>query len=118
MMRWISALLLLTACGTKSNEEYQAELVTSMHSSLSGNISELRVAAEKIQTAAPVPSGRGWDAQLDAQAIGQLKLSWLEARGAYEKIEGAIAPLFPDVDAAIDARYEDFLAEITGGDTD
>src|SRR5262249_10645694 len=38
---------------------------------------------------------------------------------AYEHFEGAVAPIFFDVDFAIDARYDDYLAALgAGGDTD
>lgn len=46
---------------------------------------------------------------MDAAAIDGMKESWAKARTAYEHIEGAIAPLFPDIDAAIDERYDGFL---------
>ena len=39
-----------------------------------------------------------------------MKDAWIRARAAYERTEGAIAPLFPDIDPAVDARYDDFLA--------
>ena len=42
-------------------------------------------------------------------AIAAMTAAWVRARTAYEHIEGALAPLFPDLDAAIDARYDDFL---------
>jgi len=48
-----------------------------------------------------------------------MKSAWLRARSAYEHIEGAIAPLFPDVDTEIDARYDDFVAMLApNGDSD
>src|SRR5262249_44102286 len=42
------------------------------------------------------------------------------ARTAYEHVEGAIAPLFPDIDVSIDARYDDFMTQLAaqGGDAD
>jgi iron uptake system component EfeO len=71
-------------------------------------------ATRKLQAAAPEPSDRGWDKQLDAESINQMKAHWLEGRGAYELIEGAIAPTFPESDAAADARYDDFLGLLGG----
>jgi iron uptake system component EfeO len=59
-----------------------------------------------------VTSGRGWDATHDAAALGEMRMHWQRARAAYERIEGAIAPLFPESDAATDARYDDFLASL------
>ena len=48
----------------------------------------------------------------DAAAIADMKAAWIGCRTAYEHIEGALAPIFPDIDAAIDARYDDFLAAL------
>lgn len=74
-------------------------------------------ATKKLQAAAPMHADRGWDKQLDAAPISQMKAHWLEGRVAYELIEGAIAHTFPESDTATDARYEDFLATIgAGGD--
>ena len=41
-----------------------------------------------------------------------MKAAWVRARTAYEHVEGAIAPIFPELDAAIDERYDGFLADI------
>ena len=45
-------------------------------------------------------------------AIATMKRAWIRARAAYENVEGALAPLFPDLDISIDARYDDFLAQL------
>jgi len=89
-----------------------------MHSALLTDVNALHDAAEALQAAAPTPTGRGWDAAQDAAAIDQMTQAWLRARAAYERTEGALAPLFPDTDAAIDARYEDFIEGVPGGDQD
>src|SRR5262249_42266503 len=68
-------------------------------------------AAKDLQAAAPTPVGRGWNDQ-DAPAVAATKAAWVRARDAYEHEEGAIAPLFPDIDFAIDARYDDFMTEL------
>lgn len=99
--------------GGKSDADYERGVVTGMHSSLLTDIVELHQAAVDLQDAAPTPVGRGWDETENADAIGAMTSAWIRARGAYERVEGALAPLFPDIDAAIDARYEDFL-EIVG----
>jgi iron uptake system component EfeO len=69
-------------------------------------------ASRDLQDAAPLPDGRGWDKALDADAISAMKEDWERARSAYERIEGAIAPMFPESDTATDARYDDFLLTI------
>jgi len=76
-------------------------------------------AAADLQRAAPTPSGRGFHPGADAQAIQQMKEAWGRARTAYELVEGAVAPLFPESDTATDARYDDFMAVLgAAGDAD
>jgi iron uptake system component EfeO len=121
----IALLLLVPACsdddpssGTKTDAEYQADVVNGMHAALLDDVNLLHQAAVDLQEAAPTPSGRGWDATLDADALEQMTRAWVDARGAYERTEGALAPLFPNIDADIDARYEDFLEGLPDGDRD
>jgi iron uptake system component EfeO len=101
-----------------SDEEQKTKAVQGMHDALLADVQLLASAAVEIQTAAPTPTGRGWDKTLDATAITAMRAAWLKARTAYEHIEGALAPLFPDIDTSIDARYDDFLADLAskGGD--
>ncbi len=117
--------LSLAACSStpsnhnKTDAEYKAEVVHGMHTDLLGKLSDLVTAARDLQAATPVTSGRGWNVAADAAAIAAMKSDWLRARSAYEHVEGAIAPLFPDVDTQIDARYDDFLQALTPSvDTD
>jgi iron uptake system component EfeO len=119
------AALALGACSsddssdTKTDDQFQSEVVTGMHATLLTDVQALHAAAEALRAAAPAPSDRGWDASLDAAAISDMETAWLAARRSYERIEGALAPIFPDLDAAIDARYEDFLEELgPDGDRD
>ncbi len=121
----LGAFVILTAlpgCSSSGDDEttnYEAEVGRGMHQTLLADITELRDASVALQEAAPLPQGRGWDATEDAAAIDSMKQAWLRARSAYERTEGALAPLFPDIDAAIDARYEDFLEELAPtGDQD
>ncbi len=95
----------------------KAKAVNDVHDILLADVKALAAAVIEIQNAAPTPTGRGWD-KTDEPALAAMRASWLEARTAYEHIEGALAPLFPDIDTAIDARYDDFLVALTaqGGD--
>jgi iron uptake system component EfeO len=103
----------------KTDAEYRAEVTTGMHDSLALEIADWKKAATELMNAAPTPSGRGWDATQDAQAIADMKEVWKRTRVAYEHIEGAIAPLFPEIDFATDARYDDYLGELGDkGDAD
>lgn len=92
----------------------QKAAVQQMHDLLLSDVNTLYTAAQALQAAAPSAADRGWDPTLDATAIANMKTAWLQARTAYEHIEGALAPLFPDVDYSIDARYDDFLADLQG----
>jgi len=119
----IALLLLSPACSsdddegtTGSDAQYEEQVVNGMHTTLLTDVEALHDAAVALQAAAPAPTGRGWDATQDATAITAMTDAWLDARAAYERTEGALAPLFPEIDAAIDARYEDFLEEFNGDD--
>ncbi|HVW26301.1 MAG TPA: EfeM/EfeO family lipoprotein [Polyangiaceae bacterium] len=102
----------------KTDAQYEQELGSSMHDALLDDVQALHDAAVALQKAAPEPSGRGWDADLDADALDTMKSKWIDARTAYERTEGALAPLFPDIDTEIDARYDDFLGMLPDGDSD
>ncbi len=103
-------LVPLAACGgDKSDAEFRAEVTTDMHAAIDGELANLTAAARAIQAAAP---DHAWDASADASAIAEMRSAWRDARIAYEHTEGALAPLFPDIDFAIDARYDDYLAEL------
>jgi iron uptake system component EfeO len=109
-----------TPMSNETDDQFKADITTSMQKTFLVELQTLHQAAIDIQTAAPAPTGRGWDPVQDAAAITAMKDAWRRARIAYEHIEGAVAPLFPDVDAAIDARYDDFLSQLAsvGGDAD
>jgi len=113
------ALHTLTACssdGSQTGSPSSASVVRGMHDSLSNDLQDLKAAALATQAAAPAPAQRGWDAVLDRDAILATQAAWQDARTAYEHTEGALAPIFPDLDFSIDARYDDFLAELPQGD--
>jgi iron uptake system component EfeO len=100
--------------GGLSDEQHRTEAVQAMHDKLLVDVQALAQAVSDLKDAAPTPVGRGWDKTLDAAAIASMRAAWIRARTAYEHIEGALAPLFPDIDTSIDARYDDFLANLGG----
>src|SRR5262245_24364293 len=104
--------LLLAGCGKGDEDAQRGRVEREMKVWLTSKVHTFRVAAEDLQKAAPTPSGRGWDAAQDARAIATMKEAWGRAREAYELVEGAVAPLFPESDTATDARYDDFLATL------
>jgi iron uptake system component EfeO len=103
-----------------TDDQYREQAVQGMHDALLADLQAMGAAVKDIQGAAPTPPARGWDSQEDAQAIAAMRDAWVRARTAYEHIEGALAPLFPDIDNAIDARYDDFMTQLAseGGDQD
>lgn len=108
------ALLVLVGCGGKSDDDFKAEVVASMHDSIGEDLAALAAAARELQAAAPT---HAWSATTDAAAITAMKAAWKQTRIAYEHVEGATAPIFPDFDFSMDARYDDYLADIgPGGD--
>jgi iron uptake system component EfeO len=117
------ASLLGAACSSSSSPplspdaQFQAKVVSGMRSSFITDLGNLVSFSQMLQTAAPTPPGRGWDATMDAEAIAAMKVAWTGCRTAYEHIEGATAPIFPDIDATIDSRYDDFLAALPNGDS-
>ena len=124
--RWLLVpALALAACASdgddassapKTDAQFESEVTKGMHDSLLVDIKSLNQAAKAIVEAAPE---HAWDADDDADAIASMTAAWLDARAAYERTEGALAPLFPDIDGAIDARYDDFLADLADdGDQD
>jgi len=102
----------LAACGddnkTETDAEFRAEITAGMQSSITAELNNLIQAAKDLQTAAPT---HAWDVSVaaDASALVTMKAAWQRTRVAYEHVEGATAPIFPDLDATMDARYEDFV---------
>ena len=70
------------------------------------DVDALLAAVKELKEAAPAPTGRGWDATQDAAALAKTRDAWKRARAAYERIEGVLAPLFPDIDSALDERFD------------
>jgi iron uptake system component EfeO len=108
------------ACSSSSpmnDTQYQAAVVSGMRTSFITDLGNLVSYSQMLQAAAPTPADRGWDATQDAAAFTAMKAAWTGCRAAYEHIEGATAPIFPDIDATIDSRYDDFLAALPDGDS-
>ncbi len=108
----------LAACSDdkKSDTEFRAEVVASMHDSIGEDLSKLVQAAKDLQTAAPT---HAWSATADASAITMMREAWKRTRVAYEHVEGATAPIFGGLDGTMDARYDDYMLELRpDGDPD
>jgi iron uptake system component EfeO len=118
-------LLALTVFSTSSctdggspdggSDDPEEDALLAVKGLITDDLEALRAAAIAIEAGAPTPDIDGWNHTSDAAAVTDMKTAWKDARGAYERIEGAIAVLFPDLDAATDERYDGFLGE--GPDT-
>ncbi|MEW5743001.1 MAG: EfeM/EfeO family lipoprotein [Myxococcota bacterium] len=96
------ALLVLAACGAPPQET----ALLSTKSYVQENLTGLHQASTALCEAAPTAA---WNGVTDRAAIDTMKARWKEARVHYERVEGAIAVLFPELDAATDERYDGFL---------
>jgi iron uptake system component EfeO len=119
---WLLAGILAIGCSSSNDAQqtaptdYKAQVTSGMYQDILTELVAWRAATVDLQNAAPA---HAWDATADAAAIKQMKDAWRRSRIAYEHIEGAVAPLFPDRDASADARYDDFLVQLLGkGDPD
>jgi len=107
----VPLLLVLTGCSMKdkTDAEFGADVVSSMHQFLLGAVQELNNAARDLQAAAPSTAGRGWN-DSDQAAVASMKKAWIRTRMTWEQAEGTLAPLFHTLDQSLDGRYEEFLA--------
>jgi iron uptake system component EfeO len=99
----------------ETDAEHEANVVRGLHDTVLADVDAMTVALRAIASGAP--SDHGWGTA-DAASIQSMRRAWVDAREAYERIEGVIAPIFPHIDQPLDDRYEGFLAHLgaTGGD--
>ena len=119
MTRSTPALLLLSICApacAQPRTSAQDEATLRVKRYVAHELDALVDAATALQVAAPAPDSDGWNAQADAEVVATMRARWADARVSYERIEGAIAVLFPELDVSTDERYDGFLA--TGPDDD
>ena len=101
-----SMALAWTGCGPAPEDQ----ALTDVKAYVQQNLDDLNAAAVALQQAAPTPDADGWNAADDAAAVESMKAEWKKARLAYERVEGAIAVLFPELDVSTDERYDGFIA--------
>lgn len=108
-MRRLLPLFFLAGCGLPP----QQQALLDVKQFIQTNLDALATDSQALCDAAPTPMGRGWDATQDKEAIDAMKAAWKNARPDYERVEGAIAVLFPETDTSIDERYDGFLEGAT-----
>ncbi|MFZ5444432.1 MAG: EfeM/EfeO family lipoprotein [Myxococcota bacterium] len=74
------------------------------------NLDQLVTASTALCAAAP---SAAWSASTHASAVSTMRAEWKKARVAYERVEGSIAVLFPELDESTDQRYDGFLENAT-----
>jgi hypothetical protein len=89
--RAVAARRVLGERGDRSGIEGQQELAALLRREVDVWLS----ASRALESAAPEPRDDGWS-ELERPAIEAMKRHWGAGRDAYEHIEGAIAPLFPE----------------------
>ncbi len=113
------SLLGVAACGNEEDPpvetDFEKQSLLAVKTYITGEVDDLAAAAVALKAAAPDADADGWSATTDAAAVTAMKAEWKKARIAYERVEGAIAVLFPNLDVATDERYDGFLEE--GPDT-
>ncbi|MCB9549465.1 MAG: EfeM/EfeO family lipoprotein [Myxococcales bacterium] len=97
------------ACDDAADPAPEAAATLAVKADIDDQLAALHAAAVALQAAAPAPDDDGWNATDDAAAVAAMRAEWRKARVAYERIEGAIAVLFPELDAATDERYDGFI---------
>ncbi|MDP2345197.1 MAG: imelysin family protein [Deltaproteobacteria bacterium] len=78
---------------------------------INGELTLLNDSAAALQSFAPDGDANGWNPADDLQAVLTMKGQWKNARLSYERVEGAIAVLFPGLDASTDERWDGFIGE-------
>jgi len=107
----LCAVFLVAGCSSdpsKNDAEFQRQLVTQLQHDVLAEIQGFHRGAVDLQAAAPSPSGRGWN-DSDEPALTMMKDDWTRVRASWERSEGVLSALFPDLDLSMDSRYEDFL---------
>ena len=110
------ASVVTALCAIGCGGDYESDAILGVKDVVSADILNLEAAALAIQGNAPTPDADGWNATDDADAVDAMREDWHDARVAYERIEGAIAVLFPDLDASTDERYDGFIGEAADDD--
>ena len=109
---WGTALLPAVGCDNPDLDgDARTVALAAVKAYVSSGLVSMHAASVALQQAAPTPDADGWNSSADADAVQTMQSDWKDIRAGYERVEGAIAVLFPDLDAATDERYDGFIAE-------
>ncbi len=104
----------LTGCPANNpviDDDGSAAAKEGVKSYVNAELTSLNVATTSLQALAPAADADGWNASDDAAAVAGMRLRWTNARVSYERVEGAIAVLFPGLDASTDERWDGFIGD-------
>jgi iron uptake system component EfeO len=113
----IAALGVAACGGGEAGWAPEASAVVAVKQTINAELDGFAAAVTALCDAAPAPDADGWSITSDEAAVTSMRSHWREARVRYERVEGAIAVLFPDYDVSVDQRYDGFLG-LYGPDAD
>jgi len=106
----VLTLLALACSGDNDKLDYEQDAIAGVKQYVGDELTELAASGRALVAAAPAADADGWSAATDADAVLEVKSHWRTTRIHYERVEGAIAVLFPDLDVSTDERYDGFIA--------
>ena len=109
---WIALWMVALGGGESARLPESQRVTLEVKAYVEAEMAALEEATRELQRAAPAPDADGWSAARDPGSVDALRSRWRETRAAYERIEGAIAVLFPTLDYSADERYDGQLAEL------
>ncbi len=112
----LAGLLAAPACESDNalvlaDAEHAEEAAEATHELLEQRAEGLYDAVEALCALAPAPAPGGWVHPRDTDAIKAMRAAWLDARRAYDRLEGVMFLLPPELVSGVDGRYEDAIAE-------
>jgi iron uptake system component EfeO len=109
-MAMVLALLALACSGDNDKLDLEQNAIAGVKQYVGDELGALATSGDALVAAAPAADADGWAAATDADAVEEAKSHWKTTRIHYERVEGAIAVLFPDLDVSTDERYDGFIA--------
>jgi hypothetical protein len=105
-MKLVLAAVALSACGGSdgpADDVFKGMAAQTLHDSMQADLQALVSNAQALQAAAPT---HAWNFQ--DPAWPDMDAAWIGVRHAYEHVEGGTAPIYGDLDVALDGRVEDY----------
>lgn len=100
----------LAACSNDATPDYRAEALANVKTYIDSQLGIMETCATSLQSHAPAADANGWNLTDDAAAVATMRTDWACLRNSYERVEAAIAVVFPDYDITLDQRYDYFVS--------